>query len=291
MLVRQRAILRLIEKAERPLSSTVLFKLAFLLRQETVVAHDATFYDFLPYKFGPYSFAMQRETETLASYGYLTAQMTAVGATFVPGEVRNESRLPAEIDAAIEATLKQYAGISQRDLLKDVYARYPWYAVNTELRELLTTPLPSRLETALAIYTMGYHRTSIDLFINRLLREGIQNILDVRANPISRKYGFAGSSLHSICCKVGLGYHHFPRLGIPSSQRRGISGEVAFRTLFADYERRILTDNLKDIRVVSSLIKSAPSVLLCAEQDASECHRGRLAVAVANSTGLPIVDF
>jgi hypothetical protein len=199
--------------------------------------------------------------------------------------------LPTFVDGAIDKTLNKYQTIPQRTLLEDVYARYPWYATNTELRDLLTTPLPERSDAKLAIYTIGYHRSSVDSFANRLLREGMRVVIDVRANPISRKYGFAGSSLQSICRKVGLNYRHFPGLGIPSSKRKGVSGAAAFNKLFSDYERNILTANAGDVDSVSALINSLPSVLLCAEENASECHRSRLAVAVADSTGLPIIDL
>jgi len=291
MLIRQRTILRLIEKANRPLSRTVVFKLAFLLRHETALAEDPTFYDFLPYRFGPYSFAMHREIEALVSYGYLQAPKSSIGSPLVLGDTPNQHKLHAAADAAVDTVLRRYMDVPQSDLLRDVYARYPWYAINTELRELVTTPVPERREATSAIYTIGYHRTSVDSFANRLLQEGIRSVVDVRANPISRKYGFAGSSLQSICRKVGLGYQHFPRLGIPSSKRKGVSGTAGFDALFANYERHTLSSNAKDVAAVSALLKCTPSVLLCAERNASECHRSRLAFAVADSTGLPIIDF
>jgi uncharacterized protein (DUF488 family) len=291
MLIRQRAIVRLIEKANGPLSRTVLFKLAFLLRLETAVKEDPTFYDFLPYKFGPYSFAMHREVEALVACGYLKAEKTSSGSHFVRGSVRDEHALPIAIDAALDVILNQYRKVPQRDLVRDVYSRYPWYAINSELADFVPRALPHRREAKLAVYTIGYHRSSVDLFANRLLREGIRQIVDVRANPVSRKYGFAGSSLRAICRKIGLGYQHFPRLGIPSSKRKGVLGAAAFRELFSYYELHTLATNTSDVAEVSRLVQRVPAVLLCAEQSAADCHRSRLAAAVANSTGLPIVDF
>jgi uncharacterized protein (DUF488 family) len=234
---------------------------------------------------------MNREIETMISYGYLATEKMNAGSPFVLGATPNPHRLPATIDSAITTTLERYVGVAQRELLRDVYARYPWYALNSELTDLLPVQMPRRGAAEMAVYTIGYHGTSIDSFANRLLREGIRSVLDVRANPISRKYGFARSSLQSICRKVGLAYHHFPGLGISSSERRGVSGIKAFNTLFSHYERHTLAQNTTDISAASVLIKSAPSVLLCAETNASECHRGRLAVAVANNTGLPIINF
>jgi uncharacterized protein (DUF488 family) len=291
MLIRQRTILRLIEKANQPLSSTVVFKLAFLLRQETAIADDPTFYDFFPYRFGPYSFAMHREIESLISCGYLEGGKTNTGLRLTPGRVVVEYSRSLAIEAAIDKTLARYLRTPQRELVRDVYARYPWYAVNSELVELRTVPLPERKRADLAIYTIGYHKTSVDSFINRLLREGIGKVLDVRANPVSRKYGFAGSSLGAICRKVGLSYEHFPGLGIPSSKRKGVFGTTAFGDLFSYYEQHILAKNQRDLTTVSALMREVPSALLCAEQNPAECHRSRLASAVSNSTGLLVIDL
>lgn len=71
MLIRQKAILALLSRANRPLSPTVFVKLVFLLRQETVLKDESTFYDFIPYKYGPFSFALYRELANLRQDGYV----------------------------------------------------------------------------------------------------------------------------------------------------------------------------------------------------------------------------
>ena len=47
-------------------------KCAFLLRHETEYDADPAFYDFVPYKFGPFSFALYRELESLQRDGYVS---------------------------------------------------------------------------------------------------------------------------------------------------------------------------------------------------------------------------
>ena len=71
MLKRQKIILALLESAAKPLSRTMFVKLSFLLRAETDIGTDATFYDFVPYQFGPFSFALYREIEALKHQSYL----------------------------------------------------------------------------------------------------------------------------------------------------------------------------------------------------------------------------
>ena len=84
MLRRQRIILKLLSSAASGISATQLQKYVFLLREETFLRNDTTFYEFVPYKFGPYSFAAQREVETLTSYGYIEAATTSANVWAAP---------------------------------------------------------------------------------------------------------------------------------------------------------------------------------------------------------------
>jgi uncharacterized protein YwgA len=74
MLRRQRTTLALLQEAGQSLSATQLFKLVFLLAEETFLGKEEAFYNFLPYKYGPYSFVLNRELELLVSQGYITEQ-------------------------------------------------------------------------------------------------------------------------------------------------------------------------------------------------------------------------
>ena len=71
MLRRQKIILALLDSAAKPLSQTMFVKLAFLLKEETEVRNDATFYRFVPYHYGPFSFALYRELEALVRESYV----------------------------------------------------------------------------------------------------------------------------------------------------------------------------------------------------------------------------
>ena len=79
MLNRQRMILALLDHAGAPIQHTMLVKLAFLLREETAVGRDRTFYGFLPYKQGPFSFGLYRELETLERDGYVERGKQSIG--------------------------------------------------------------------------------------------------------------------------------------------------------------------------------------------------------------------
>jgi len=68
MLIRQKVILSLIDQIGSPVSRLQLVKLAFLLGNETKIK---TFYQFVPYHYGPFSFTLYHELELLKRNGYL----------------------------------------------------------------------------------------------------------------------------------------------------------------------------------------------------------------------------
>jgi len=120
------------------------------------------------------------------------------------------------------------------------------------------------------------------------MRTGIKAILDVRANPVSRKYGFAKRSLSDIAEKLGLAYEHLPDLGIPSAQRGDLGDIDSYQRLLESYEHEILPQQTTEIDRLIGLLRQRPSVLICVEKDVRLCHRGRLAQAVAKRSGLPV---
>ncbi|HUX44623.1 MAG TPA: DUF488 domain-containing protein [Terracidiphilus sp.] len=289
MLRRQRTILKLFSAAECPVPATKLQKYVFLLRHETFVGQDPTFYDFLPYKYGPYSFAAQREIEALTAYGYLAPSGSSLALTTLG--LREAMTVDSDTTHAVHTIVSKYGKKSLKPLLQDVYARYAWYARNSELQELVPDGAKEPKKAPVAVYTIGYEGRSVDGFLNKLLYTGIRRIVDVRANPVSMKYGFAKSSLSSLAAKVGIGYFHCPELGIPSSRRKQAQTDMDFQKLFNDYESQILPSQEVNAAKVAELMKATPSVLLCMEREAVNCHRGRLATRLAALNNLDVAHL
>jgi uncharacterized protein (DUF488 family) len=290
MLNRQKILLALLDEAEQPLSPTVLVKLSFLLREETEILADKTFYGFVPYKFGPFSFALYRELDALAHYSYVTKDDNSIRLSrSMIGDARKKiAALPRSVRAAVQVITSRYGATSQKSLLRDVYARYPWFATKSELTDLRPPNLPTAIPAPPAVYTTGYERESVDGFFDRILRAGIRSIADVRANAVSRKYGFARSSLSGIAAKLGIGYQHHPRLGIPSTERATLSGFDSYQVLLDRYESEMLPKQSEALSDLCRHIQVEPTALLCVEHDVQCCHRSRLANAVAAQTGLPV---
>jgi Protein of unknown function, DUF488 len=293
MLRRQRTTLALLQEAGQTLSTTHLFKLVFLLAEETSLGRDAAFYEFLPHKYGPYSFALNRELEALVSQGYVEEQHSGSTTKFIitPLGTREQRFVESETTTAVRFIYRKYGKLGIQPLLRDVYTRYPWFSTRSELENLIRQNIPKQNAAPLAVYTIGYEERSVDGFFDKLLRTGIRVILDVRANPISRKYGFAKKSLGAIAGKLELKYEHWPQLGISSEKRQGVHTSAEFRQLFGYYDRVILPRVNDDVTKMAKQIQKAPSVLVCMERQAPDCHRSRLAKALSAASGLSIVDL
>lgn len=293
MLRRQRITLALLHEAKQTVSATQLFKLMFLLSKETFVGEDKAFYEFLPHKYGPYSFALNRELDALVSQGYADEQRS--GSTNNYGVTALGTKEQRSVDSdtarAVRFVYEKYGYLGIQPLLRDVYSRYPWFSTRSELDNLIPPDAPKPNLASPAVYTMGYEERSVDGFFNRLLSAGIRTILDVRANPISRKYGFAKSSLSAIAGKLGLTYEHWPQLGISSEKRQGVETPAEFKQLFGYYDRVILPTVKNDVHRITNQMRLTPSVLVCMERQAHDCHRSRLARVVSEASGMSVVDL
>ncbi len=293
MLTRQKTVLSLLTQAGRPMSPTVFVKLVFLLRQETGLERDPSFYDFVPYNFGPFSFTLYWDLGSLRQNGYVTTEEECIalcGRTLDLAE-KEAKELPASTQAAVAEILGRYGRMNQKALIRDVYSRYPWFALNSKLPERRVASIRRPKKAPPAVYTAGYEGRSVDAFFNDIMKRGIDVVVDVRANPVSRKYGFSGLRLTEFCKKLGLDYRHVPSLGIPSSARAGLNGFASYQRLLNRYEQAMLPERLAEVKDVGRLMRRQPSVLVCVEKDVRCCHRSRLADAVAQATGLEVIHL
>jgi uncharacterized protein (DUF488 family) len=284
MLNRQRLVLSMLADAGGEATHLEVTKWAFLTREDTATGGGSSFYQFVPYQFGPFSFGLFQEVAAMTRDGLIEDQsnsrwrLTDAGRT----EARRAEPGPA---AAARRVVQHFAGKPTTELIDYVYHRHPWFTINSELRRLKARPV-----AAPAVYTAGYERLLIDGFLNGILRAGITRLIDVRHNPIARRYGFHKSTLDRLCGKLGIEYRHTPELGIPSAERQSLVGGGAMERalLFETYDRTTLTTQTAAIAAVAALVKEKASVLVCMEARACDCHRSHLAKAVAALTGLSI---
>lgn len=292
MLIRHRIILALLRRMPEPITRMFFVKLVFLLRHETALKNVASFYDFVPYKYGPFSFTLYRDLELLRQGGYATIEDEIALCEHTVNQTQIEiEKLSAPMASAVSDIVDRYGALSQNALIKNMYARYPWFALNSELpeRNLVSTQRPRRAKPA--VYTAGYEGKSVDAFFNALLLHGIDALIDVRANPSSRKYGFSKRRLSKLCGRLDIEYRHMPNLGVPSSARTSLGSYASYQRLLSWYECSMLPQHGAAVEELGGLMGQKPSVLVCVEADIECCHRSRLAKAVADSTGLEVVHL
>lgn len=286
MLKRRRAILSIIDALGGETSRLQVMKLAWLLARD--FSELSAFYQFVPYKYGPYSFTMARELGALVRDGLIEPingnegwRIRPDGRTIVRGLATPEKQ-PAR------AVVRDYGDLGTTPLLDYVYAEDPWVALNS-VRDGVTRP--KRPLASPAIYTVGYEKIHVEGLLDTLLRAGVPRLVDVRRNPASRRYGFHKSSLSDLCGRVGLEYQHLPQLGIDGSRRRSLDTAEDYDSLFKWYGDETLSVETDSIAQLAKEMQHVPSALLCAEADPRCCHRGVLARRLAEDTGMSIVHL
>jgi uncharacterized protein (DUF488 family) len=285
MLNREKIVLSFLRNAKKPVSKFQLMKWLFLFGQQHKLTKFNHFYKFVPYKYGPFSFTLNHELEKLINTRYISVDTK--NWMSLSGEVEAPN-IDGELALEISIFLRKYTTLTNKELTKKVYKTYPWFTVNALDPKLRLQKLPTAKK---AIYTIGYESLLVDEFFDIFLRKGIGTFIDIRNNPISRRFGFHKSTLSKICKNLNVDYHHFPKLGIPSSLRTPLNTKEDYRKLFTKYKNNILSTENKIVEEVTKLIETKPSVLVCMEADFRMCHRMPLGKIIAEKTELPIIDL
>ena len=285
MYTRQAILLHLIKNAGGKISRLNLVKLAFLFANEVQNREVKSFYQFVPFRFGPFSFTMYHELDALIRDGYILSSddhEIALNQTLD----ENDFYLNLQLKQEICRLWLRYCNYDTSKLIEKVYSQYPWF---TLLSENLANRLVERPKVECTIYTVGYEGLQVDGFLNLLLKSGIRKLIDVRSNPISRHYGFHKKTLLSLCEKLNIVYIHIPEAGIPHDLRVNLNKLIDYENLFIQYENEMLKDNV--VQRVAELIAIEPSVLVCQELNPLYCHRARLAKKISNLTGKSVKDL
>ncbi|MBN1515926.1 DUF488 domain-containing protein [Candidatus Sumerlaeota bacterium] len=281
---RQKVMLTLLQEATRTVGRIELMKWAFLLRNDMPSEGGTSFYGFVPYHYGPFSFCLQREMIKLAEMGFVRMP-DDISWGFADGtDISKLVPLESDILHDIRRIVERFAPQKTTDtVMKYVYERFPEYTIFSKRRRLASRP-----EASIAIYTVGYEGLSADEFLNMLVHSGIRRLIDVRKNPVARRYGFHKSSLSRLCGDLKIEYVHIAELGIASSLRRNLNTHSDRERLFKHYEVTTLVTEKTAIERVATMMQNCPSALVCMEAEPCYCHRSRLAKVVSERTALPI---
>jgi uncharacterized protein (DUF488 family) len=140
------------------------------------------------------------------------------------------------------------------------------------------------------LYTLGYEGLTIERFLDKLVATRVKTVIDVRANPLSRKKGFSKRSLALALEHAGLAYVHMPAMGCPKNVRDRYRVDSDWTT----YTRGFLKHLGKQSGAVEELVAIAqrsPACLICFEADFNRCHRLFVARAVAEAAPLCVTHL
>ncbi len=277
MLGRQKIVLTLLRIAKRSVSRLEMVKWLFLLRHETSIVDGIPFYDFLPYQYGPFSFTLYHEINKLIESGLVRA----VGSSHWVCNTAENMEVSKDMENRLYWFVNKYSAYAIDSLIDHVYNKFPWYTVNSQREKLAQVPAAES-----KAYIAGYEGLSVDLFINNLLHAGIKHIVDVRKNPIARRYGFHKKTLSTICNSIEMKYTHAENLGIPSELRQNLSCQSDYDNLFYEYENTTLKQEEAYIDDLACGMQKEATVLICMESDPYCCHRTRIAEKITSLTNM-----
>jgi len=280
MYYRRKILLALIEVFGGELDNTDFEKLLFLFCKKS----QNTYYDFFPYKFGCFSYVSYSDKRILTKQGFLDN----VEKFKLSSQTNFLNMIKLQDKNALIAFSEKMKHLKGKNLIRKVYTEFPYYASRSEIiKEVFTenefdeifgkaSYYKKKNETIL--FTLGYEGLTIDAYLNKLLKNKIRLVIDVRKNPRSMKFDFNQSKLKKYLFSVDIDYLHLPELGIESDFRKNLNSLSDYEKLLKLYENTILINNEKFlISILENLKKYNRISLLCFEKQFNMCHRSKIA--------------
>jgi uncharacterized protein (DUF488 family) len=279
---RRKILLGLLQIFGGSLTKLDLQKYLFLLNQEK----EAPFYEFIPYKFGCYSFQANQDLSTLNKYKIVKESDIFWN---LEDKTNYLNQLKIQDRILITKFYAQFHELRGDALIKYVYEKYPYYAINSTIAEKLLSSIKYKTvldrkpkSTDQTLFTIGYEGKTVEYFTNQLINADVKVLCDVRKKPLSMKYGFSKNQLKNVVENVGIKYIHFPELGIASDKRRELNTKNDYDKLFSEYEKTTLrTEEAGLEKLYQILISNKRIALTCFEADHHYCHRSRTAKALS----------
>jgi uncharacterized protein (DUF488 family) len=140
------------------------------------------------------------------------------------------------------------------------------------------------------IQTFGYEGRAIADFVSRLKKEGTETVIDVRANPLSRKPGFSKTAFAEHLAAADIKYLHAPKMGCPKNVRDRYKADGDWTAYTAGFLSYIGTQR-EAVAEVAAAASQSTACLVCFEADFNFCHRSFVARAVAAATGMRVLHI
>ena len=283
---RRKILLALLQAFGGHLGKTDLQKLLLIVAK----LQKKPSFDFIPHRFGCYSYQSSWDLRALKVYGVVSESDTGWSITKCEdyrGMLTNDDK------SHINHVARTYKNHSTDQLIRVTYLKFPYYAIRSEKTpkflssdELKTVQRYTPTNEGKALFTIGYEGITIETYFNKLIRNNVKVLCDVRRNAISQKIGFSKNTLSNVCSSVGIKYIHIPDLGIPSDKRKNLKTQKDYDTLFAEFESSYLINQTVNLNGILSLLDKYNRVALtCFEALPCQCHRSKVAKGVTELPG------
>lgn len=249
-------------------------------------------YEFVPYKFGGFSFTSYDDKRKLAQEGLIeererTWKLTPTG--------QKAATVQPMVRMRMDQFVRRHSELRGDALVAEAYRRHPFYALRSEIAErvldgdrlaLMAIEAARPAAQKPGVVTIGYEGRTLEGYLTKLLQAGVTVLCDVRRNAFSHKYGFSKGTLKKGCEGVGIRYEHVPELGIASEARRELKTQADYDALFETYERDSLPKQTMALEKIREWVVAGQRVALtCFELLPEQCHRHCVADELARRWG------
>jgi len=278
MFYRRKIILSLFQLCNGNVEKTKLQKLLFLYSQRKLESE----YDFVPYKYGCYSYSANADLVTMVKKEFLSESER--GYSKIDPKDYLPTLKPKDRELLTE-TIDSYGNMASEALIRHTYINFPYYAINSTIAErILNEEYYNRVlntipnQNGKSIFTIGYEGVSLEKYLNKLVKNNIKLLVDVRKNPLSMKYGFSKTLLKRFCESLGIKYIHIPEVGINSNKRQTLEKQEDYDILFESYKKTTLKETSTQQQEIINLLNEYNRIALtCFESNICQCHRLPLA--------------
>ena len=246
-------------------------------------------YDFVPYRYGCYSYSLKADLQAMVTREWLSENEKTYRKLT---KKKYFKELTGKDQKLVQKTIALYGNMKTDVITKHTYLNFPYYATNSIVAEKLVPEQHfKKIITArssadsIALFTIGYEGISLEEYLNRLIKNNVKLLVDVRKNPLSQKYGFSKSLLSNFCGRLGIDYIHMPEVGIDSSMRRELNTQADYDELFIEYRKTVLNETAEVQNTIIGLLERYKRIALtCFEADICQCHRTHLAEKLKKSS-------
>ncbi len=277
---RQKVVLNSINELENKgiNSRRAIVKSQFLLKEEYSVGNYIKFYSFYPYKQGPFSQLCYDDLRKLKTEGLIDKDETSL--------TENGKEVLRKLDKPFTDQIQNLMGRfeNENQMTGYVYSHFPEFTVKSELIERKKINDKKK-----GFFTIGYESKDIDYFLNILIRNDINLVVDVRKNAFSMNFMFIKEKLKKYLESVGISYIHIPELGIENKFRKELKGRDDYENLFNQYCKE-LNKKIEHLNHIIDLGQSNRLALLCFENDVDFCHRREIAKFIRKNN-FKVVDL